>query len=395
MIYLDHAATTRVSDAAFQAMLPYMRDSYGNPGSIHHQGVMTKKAIRLSRMQIAETIAAAPGEICFTSGGTEADNLAIWGVVNAARQTRRMSGCHVITTQMEHHAVLHPLKALEAAGVEVTYLSPKVSEGAIAEGVIDPEQVRKAIRPDTALISIMMANNEIGTIQQISNIGKIARENQILFHTDAVAATGQLDISVRKMNVDLMSASAHKFGGLQGTGFLYVREGIVLAPLMNGGGQEHGMRPGTPFVAGIVAMAAALTDSMAGGEEKQEKISGLRDKLEKGLLMIPGSRVNGACDRSMRLSGNLNITFERVQSESLLMMLDQRQICVSAGSACTASDKKASHVIEALGYYGKQAEGTIRFSLGADNTEKEIAQTIQAVTECVNELRSIRLEEFS
>ena len=395
MIYLDHASTTRVSDAAFHAMLPYLRELYGNPGSMHHQGVQMKKAIRLSRMQIAEAIGASGEEIIFTSGGTESDNLALVGVIDAARREKTLKHCHIITTQIEHHAILHPLSILEKNGVEVTYLSPRISEGAYAEGVIDVKQVRGAIRPDTVLISVMMANNEIGSLQQVSQIGKLAREKNILFHTDAVAVVGHKQFCVKEMNVDLLSASAHKFGGPQGCGFLYVRKNIPFSPLMYGGGQERGLRPGTPNVAGIVSMAAALTESLRDVESKQERVAMLRDKLADGLSKIPGSRINGVYDSTMRLEGNLNMSFELVQSESLLMMLDQRQICVSAGSACTASENKGSHVLKSLGYLDTQAEGTIRFSLGAENTDNEIAQTIQAVTECVNELRSIRLKEFS
>jgi len=376
MIYLDHAATTRLSESAFEAMLPYLREQFGNAGSVHHAGVAAKRAMRLARERIAESIGAAPGEICFTSGGTEADNMALLGAAALAGNKG-----HIITSAFEHHAVLNTCAYLEKLGIAVTYLPVG------RDGIVCPERVREAIRPDTVLISIMAANNEIGTIQRIHEIGEVAREHQILFHTDAVQAVGHIPVNVADMRTDLLSASAHKFGGGKGSGFLYIRDGIRLPPLLLGGGQEKGRRAGTEFVPGIVAMGAALAEAVENLSERQEYVRKLRESLKKGLAGIPDMRINGAPEEERRLPNNLNVTFKGVRSETLLMTLDRYGVCVSAGSACTAGNGGTSHVLRALGLSEQEAEGTIRFSLGVDNTEAEIRETVRIVRDSVSKLR--------
>lgn len=388
MIYLDHAATTPLSDYAFDAMRPYLQENFGNAGSMHHLGVNSKRALRMAREKIANRLKVNEEEIIFTSGGTESNNLAIHSAIQSATPKNGCKG-HIITSAMEHHSVYHVMEQLEKEGYEITWLVPRVIDGADEEGVISAKQVEEAIRPNTILISLMMVNNEIGTISQIETIGQIAKARGILFHTDAVAAVGQLWVEPNRLKVDFLSASAHKFGGMKGCGFLYVRKGIEIAPLLYGGGQEYGKRPGTEFVPGIVAMAAALDEAMTGLEQKQRRIAAMRNRLAQGLLEIGGVRMNGTMTEGKRTAGNLNVTFDRVQSETLLMMLNMRQICVSAGSACT-SGSKTSHVLESLGYQEELAHGTIRFSLGIQNTEAEIEETIKTVKELVSQLRILR-----
>ena len=376
-IYADNAATTKMSKAAIAAMLPYMEEIYGNPSSLYSLGQEAKEALERSREEIASVINAQPREIYFTSGGSEADNQALR---SAAALGKKNGKRHIVSTAFEHHAILHTLKALEKEGFEVTLLP--VHEN----GIVRMEELEKAIRADTCLVTIMTANNEIGTIQPVAEIGALCRERGVLFHTDAVQAVGHLPINVREEKIDMLSSSAHKFHGPKGVGFLYVRKEIPLTNLIEGGAQERGKRAGTENVAGIVAMAAALKESAAHMEENALHMKALRDRLIEGLQAIPHSALNG--DREKRLPGNVNFCFEGIEGESLLLLLDDRGISASSGSACTSGSLDPSHVLLAIGRVHDVAHGSLRLSIGEDATEEEVEYMIQSVREVVEYLRS-------
>ena len=377
MIYADNAATTRMSQAAVDVMLPCLREQYGNPSSLYMLGQQAKEKLEEAREEIAAVIGADPKEITFTSGGSEADNQALR---TAAELGRKQGKKHILSTAFEHHAVLHTLKKLEAEGFEVSLLD--VHE----DGLVRPEEVEAAIRPDTCLVSVMYANNEIGTIQPIREIGEICRRKGVLFHTDAVQAVGHLPISVTEEKIDLLSASAHKFHGPKGVGFLYARKGIRLVNVIEGGAQERGKRAGTENVAGIAGMAAALGEAAAGMKEEAERLRRLRDRLIAGLAKIPHSALNG--DAQKRLPGNVNFCFEGIEGESLLLLLDDKGICASSGSACTSGSLDPSHVLLAIGRVHDVAHGSLRLSLGTDTTEEDVDYMIRSVGEVVEYLRS-------
>lgn len=393
-VYLDHAATTALSKVAYEAMQPYLSTVYGNPGGIYSLGIEAKKALTIARRQIAKGLEADPTEIFFTSGGTEADNWAICGVIYEAlfRKNKQKESVypHIITTSFEHHAVLETCHFLEKMGTEVTYLEP--SNG----GSVSAEQLEQAIRPNTILVSVMMANNEIGTIQPIKKMAKIAHEHGILFHTDAVQATGHLPISIKELGVDLLSASAHKFGGPKGIGFLYVKQGLVLEPFMHGGGQERGRRAGTENVAAIVGMAAAFSEALermgtvsAEAVCSDSELAHLRDYLWKRMKeSVPDVYLNGA--KENRMPGNLNVLIKDVDSEALLLHLNHYGICASGGAACTSSQADASHVLKAIGLSDQDAKCSIRFSLGDENSIEEMNYVVEKLAEIVEELRAMR-----
>ncbi|MBO5323667.1 MAG: cysteine desulfurase NifS [Oscillospiraceae bacterium] len=377
-IYLDNAATTKMSKTAIEAMLPYMDTVYGNPSSLHSAGQVAAEALTDARQRIAACIGASSKEITFTSGGSESDNQAI---LSAARLGERRGKKHIISTAFEHHAVLHTLKMLEKEGFEITLLD--VHEN----GIVLPQQVAEAIRDDTCLVTVMYANNEIGTIQPIKEIGAVCREKGILFHTDAVQAAGHLHIDVQEQNIDMLSLSAHKFHGPKGIGVLYARKGIPLTGIIEGGAQERGKRAGTENIPAIMGMAAALEEACAHIDENAEKMTALRDKLIKGLSKIPHSILNG--DAQRRLPGNVNFCFEGIEGESLLLLLDDKGICASSGSACTSGSLDPSHVLLAIGRVHDIAHGSLRLSLSEETSEEEIKYTIQSVTEVVEYLRSM------
>ena len=377
-IYLDNAATTRMSSVAIQAMLPYLEQHYGNPSSLHSVGQQANEALTNARAEIATLLGCEPREITFTSGGSEADNQAI---ISAARLGERKGKKHIISTAFEHHAVLHTLERLAHEGFEITLLD--VHEN----GLIEPEQVAAAIRPDTCLVSVMYANNEIGTVQPIREIGKICRERGVLFHTDAVQAVGHLRIHVKEENIDLLSLSAHKFHGPKGIGVLYARKGIRLTNLIEGGAQERGKRGGTENIPAIMGMAAALEEACQNLEANAVKQAALRDRLIRGLSRIPHSVLNG--DPVHRLPGNVHFCFEGIEGESLLLLLDDKGICASSGSACTSGSLDPSHVLLAIGRPHEIAHGSLRLTLSEDTTEEEIDYVIDAVTDVVAYLRSI------
>ncbi len=377
-IYVDNAATTRMSDAALKAMMPYLTEEYGNPSSLHTLGQQAKEALEEARQTVADCLGCEAREIYFTSGGSEADNQAI---LSAARLGARKGKKHILSTAFEHHAVLHTLDRLREAGFEVELLD--VHEN----GVIQPEQVANAIRPDTCLVTIMYANNEIGTIQPIAQIGAICREKGVLFHTDAVQAVGHLAIDVRAQQIDMLSLSAHKFHGPKGIGALYVRKGIPLTNLIEGGAQERGKRAGTENLPAIVGMAAALKQACGHQREYAEKVTVLRDRLIEGLGQISHAALNG--DRTQRLPGNVSFCFEGIEGESLLLLLDARGICASSGSACTSGSLDPSHVLLAIGRIHDVAHGSLRLTLSEENTEAEVDKIIQDVTEVVAYLRQI------
>ena len=378
MIYADNAATTRMSEAAVAAMTECISNGYGNPSSLYAFGQQAKERLEKAREEIAGIIgAASPREILFTSGGSEADNQAL---ISAAILGAKKGRKHIISTAFEHHAVLHTLNRLEKEGFEVTLLD--VHEN----GVVRPEEVEAAIREDTCLVSVMYANNEIGTIQPVAEIGAVCRKHGVLFHTDAVQAVGHLPIDVQKENIDLLSASAHKFHGPKGVGFLYARKGVLLTNLIEGGAQERGRRAGTENTPGIVAMAAALKERAAVLAEDQRIVSALRDRVIEGISRIPHSALNG--DRENRLPGNINFCFEGIEGESLLLLLDQKGICASSGSACTSGSLDPSHVLLAIGRVHDVAHGSLRLSLNEENTPEEAETIIRAVSETVEYLRS-------
>ena len=377
-IYLDNAATTRVSDAALDAMLPYFRQQYGNPSSLYAFGQEAKEALERARATVAGVLNCEPREIIFTSGGSEADNQAIR---SAAAIGVRAGKRHIISTAFEHHAVLHTLSKLEKEGFEVTLLDVH------SDGLVRVEELAAAIRPDTCLVTVMYANNEIGTIQPIADIGRVCRERGVLFHTDAVQAAGHLPIDVRAQNIDLLSLSAHKFHGPKGVGALYARRGIALTNLIEGGAQERGRRAGTENTAGIVGMAAALDEAVRNMERDSAKMTALRDRLIAGLSQIPHSALNGDAER--RLPGNVSFCFEGIEGESLLLLLDDKGVCASSGSACTSGSLDPSHVLLAIGRPHEVAHGSLRLTLSGETSEEDIDYTIKAVTEVVAYLRSI------
>lgn len=377
-IYTDNAATTKLSDAALHAMLPLLKESYGNPSSLHTVGQQAKEYLEQAREDVAQAIGASAKEIYFTSGGSEADNQAIR---TAAFLGAKKGKKHIISSKFEHHAVLHTLKALEQEGYSVTLLD------VYENGIVKPEDVANAITDETCLVTIMTANNEIGTIQPISEIGKICQEKKVYFHTDAVQAVGHIPVDVNKMNCDMLSISAHKFHGPKGVGVLYVKKGIPLKNLIEGGAQERGKRAGTENVAGIVGMAAALKEANESLDENMKKISAMRDRLIDGLGKIERSRING--DLSHHLPGTLNMCFEGIEGESLLLLLDAKGICASSGSACTSGSLDPSHVLLSIGVPVEIAHGSLRLSLSEYNTMEEMNYIVDTVPQVVSYLRSI------
>lgn len=377
-IYVDNAATTAMSDTAIAAMARYYKEVYGNPSSLHTVGQIAKEALVRARAEIAACIGAKPNEIYFTSGGSEADNQAIR---SAAYGGLAKGKKHIISTAFEHHAVLHTLKKLEKEGFEVTYLNVH-SHGNITAG-----EVEAAIRPDTALVTVMYANNEVGSVLPVKEIGEVCRAHKIIFHTDAVQAVGHIPVNVIGDNVDMLSCSAHKFHGPKGVGFLYCRAGVALQNLIEGGAQERNRRAGTENLAGISGMAAALKEAVANLEKNMKREAALRDRLIAGLTKVEHSRLNG--DRVSRLPNNVNICFEGVEGESLLLLLDAKGICASSGSACTSGSLDPSHVLLALGLPHEVAHGSLRLSLSEYNTEEEVDFIIEEVPKVVEYLRSI------
>ncbi len=377
-IYTDNAATTKMSDTALAAMLPCLQDNYGNPSSLHSVGQRAAEALQGARETVARCLGCDPKEIIFTSGGSEADNQAI---ISAARLGALKGKKHIISTAFEHHAVLHTLKKLEKEGFEVELLPVGTT------GTITPEQVAAAIRPDTALVTIMYANNEIGSILPIAEIGAVCREKAVIFHTDAVQAAGHLHIDVKAQNIDMLSLSGHKFHGPKGSGVLYARKGIPLVNIIEGGAQERGKRAGTENLPAIVGMAAALQEACDHIDENAAKVSALRDKLISGLSKIPHSALNG--DPLHRLPGNVNFCFEGIEGESLLLLLDAKGICASSGSACTSGSLDPSHVLLAIGRPHEVAHGSLRLSLCEWNTEEEVDIILQEVPRIVEYLRNM------
>jgi cysteine desulfurase len=377
LIYADHAATTKMSEAAAQTMLSVIRENYGNPSSLYSLGQKAKETLEEARQAVAGVIGAEPEEILFTSGGSEADNQAI----RSAAALGQMKGKkHIISSAFEHHAVLHTLEKLKQEGFEITLLD--VHEN----GIIRPEEVEAAIREDTCLVTIMYANNEIGTIQPIREIGKVCKKHGVLFHTDAVQAVGHIPVDVKEDGIDLLSASAHKFHGPKGVGFLYARKGIRLTNLIEGGAQERGKRAGTENVPGIAAMAAALQEAAGKLEENAAKLKEKRDRLIQGLASIPHSALNG--DAEQRLPGNVNFCFEGIEGESLLLLLDDKGIEASSGSACTSGSLDPSHVLLAIGRVHDVAHGSLRLSIGEELTDEDVEYIIRSVAEVVEYLRS-------
>ena len=377
-VYADNAATTRMSETAIKTMLHYMENVYGNPSSLHSVGQVAKEALDDARARIAARLGCEPAEVYFTSGGSEADNQAI---ISAAKSGAKKGKTHIVSTAFEHHAVLHTLNKLEKEGWEVTLLD--VHEN----GMVSAEQVAEAIRPDTCLVTIMYANNEIGSIQPITEIAKVCKEKGVIFHTDAVQAAGHLPINVKEQGIDMLSLSAHKFHGPKGVGVLYARRGVVLTNVIEGGAQEKGKRAGTENLPGIMAMAAALDEACDHLEENAVKVSALRDKLIAGLSKIPHCILNG--DPVHRLPGNVNFCFEGIEGESLLLLLDDKGVRASSGSACTSGSLDPSHVLLAIGRPHEVAHGSLRLSLCEYNTEEEIDYTIKAVTDVVEYLRNM------
>lgn len=377
-IYADNAATTKISQTAMKAMISAMENSYGNPSSIHQIGMAANDALQTAREQIARCLGCMPKEIFFTSGGTESDNQAI---VSAAMLGAKQNKRHIISTAFEHHAVLHTLRRLKEQGFEIQLLDVG------AEGNITAAQVEEAIRPDTCLVTVMFANNEIGSVLPIAEIGEVCRAHGVLFHTDAVQAAGHIPVNVKKQNIDMLSLSAHKFHGPRGIGALYVKRGIELTSLMEGGGQERGKRPGTENLPAIMGMAAALKEECTLMEQNEAKVTAMRDRLIQGLSQIPYSILNGS--REKRLPGNVNFCFEGVSGESLLLLLDSRGICASSGSACASGALDPSHVLLSLGLAPEIAQGSLRISLDISNTEEEINYMLEVIPQVVEQLRGM------
>ena len=377
-IYADNAATTRLSDTALNAMLPYLQGEYGNPSSLHSVGQRAQEALTEARARIAARLGCQPTEVIFTSGGSEADNQAIRSVAAFGKMKGKT---HIISTAFEHHAVLHTLEALEKEGFTVTLLD--VHE----DGMVSAQQVEEAITPETCLVTIMYANNEIGTVQPIAEIGEVCRRHGVLFHTDAVQAVGHLPVNVAEQNIDLLSLSAHKFHGPKGIGVLYARRGVPIFPLIHGGAQERGRRGGTENIPAIVGMAAALDEACDHLEEDTRKLTALRERLIAGLSNIPHSVLNG--HREHRLPGTVNFCFEGIEGESLLLLLDDKGVYASSGSACTSGSLDPSHVLLAIGRPHEIAHGSLRLSLSPDTTQEEVDYMVEAVTDVVAYLRSI------
>ena len=377
-VYADNAATTRMSDTAIKAMLPYFQNVYGNPSSLHTAGQEAKEALEDARSRVAKCIGCEPREIYFTSGGSEADNQAI---ISAARYGARKGKKHIISTAFEHHAVLHTLQKLEKEGFSVTYLDVRQDHN------ITARQVKDAITEDTCLVTVMYANNEIGSVLPIGEIGGICKEAGVPFHTDAVQAAGHLHIDVKKENIDMLSLSGHKFHGPKGVGALYVRRGFPLVNIIDGGAQERGKRAGTENLAAICGMAAALEEACDKLEENTEKVTAMRDRLIDGLSKIPHSALNGS--RKNRLPGNVSFCFEGIEGESLLLLLDMQGVCASSGSACTSGSLDPSHVLLAIGRVHDVAHGSLRLSLSEYNTEEEIDHILTAVPQVVETLRNM------
>ena len=369
-IYADNAATTAMSDKAIEALTPYLKEVYGNPSSLHTVGQTAKEALEEARARVAKCLNADPNEIYFTSGGSEADNQCIRSAaVNGLRKGKK----HIISSAFEHHAVLHTLKKLEKEGFEVTYLDVH------ADGLVTAKQVEEAIRPDTALVTIMYANNEVGTIQPVREIGEVCKKAGVPFHTDAVQAVGHIAVDVKADNIDMLSLSGHKFHGPKGVGALYCKRGIPLNTFIEGGAQERNRRAGTENIGGIVSMAAALEEACAGMSENSAKLIKMRERLIDGLSKIPHSKLNG--DRKKRLPANVNMCFEGIEGEGLLLLLDAKGICASSGSACTSGSLDPSHVLLALGLPHEVAHGSLRLSLSAYNTEEDVDAILKAVPE--------------
>jgi cysteine desulfurase len=377
-IYFDNAATTSVSKTALDAMIPALTENYGNPSSLHALGQTANQALDEARQTVAQCLGAKANEIYFTSGGSEADN---WAITQIAALGAKKGKKHIISTTFEHHAVLHTLKRMEREGYEVTYLD--VHE----DGLVRPEELKAAIRPDTALVTIMYANNEIGTIQPIAELGAICHEQGVLFHTDAVQAVGHLPIDVVEQNIDLLSLSGHKFHGPKGVGALYCRRGIRLTNFVEGGAQERGKRAGTENLSGICGMAAALKEAVENMDENIARVTAMRDKLIEAIRPIPCSRINGSVEH--RLPGNVNACFEGIEGESLLLRLDLAGICASSGSACTSGSLDPSHVLLAIGLPKEVAHGSLRLSLDEVNTMEEVDYTIEQLPKVVELLRSM------
>ena len=377
-IYMDNAATTKISPEVLDSMMPYLKTGYGNPSSIYSIGRESRKAIENARGQVAKALKCDVGEIYFTSGGSESDNWAIKGIAFANEK----KGKHIITTNIEHHAVLHTCKYLEKYGFEVTYLPVK------SNGIVDINDLKNAIRKDTILISVMFANNEIGSIQPIKEIGQIAKENNIYFHTDAVQAIGNIPIDVNELNIDLLSLSAHKFHGPKGVGVLYIRKGVNILNMIHGGGQEKNMRAGTENVAGIVGLGKAIELATQDIQKKNEYLINLREKLIKGIMdTIPDTILNGDADN--RLPGNINVCFKYIEGESILLMLDMKGICASSGSACTSGSLEPSHVLLAIGLPHEIAHGSLRLTLCEQNTLEDIEYILESLPPIVANLRSM------
>lgn len=377
-VYADNAATTRVSQSVLDAMMPYLAEHYGNASSVYSIARTARRAIEEARGKVAAALGAEPREIYFTSCGTESDN---WAIKGAAMKLAAKGKKHIITSNFEHHAVLHTCEYLEKHGFEVTYLPVD------SMGLISPEQVEKAIRPDTALVTIMYANNEIGTIQPVAEIGKVCRDKGVLFHTDAVQAVGNVPINVKEQNIDMLSLSGHKIHAPKGIGALYIRKGVVIDNFMHGGGQESGKRGGTENTAYIVALGQAIEDAVNGLDAKAARLTKLRDRLIDGMLKIPASRLNG--DPVKRLCGNVNVSFEAVEGEALLLRLDLKGVCGSSGSACTSGSLDPSHVLLAIGLPHEVAHGSLRLSLGDDTTDEDVDYILEVLPGVVQTLRDM------
>lgn len=378
-IYADNAATTALSPAVLEKMMPYLTEVYGNPSSLYGIGQTAKNAVETARANIAKNLGAKhPSEIYFTSGGSESDN---WAIKGACHRLKTKGKKHIITTKFEHHAVLHTCQALEKEGFEVTYLD------VYENGIVKPEDVENAIREDTAIVSIMYANNEIGTIQPIAEIGKICRAHKVLFHTDAVQAAGYVKIDVDKECIDLLSMTAHKIHGPKGCGLLYIRKGVFINNLIDGGAQERSKRAGTENIAGIIGLDAAFQQAVDNMKQRNEKLAKLRDKLIDGLLQIPRSRING--DRIHRLPNNVNMCFEGIEGESLLLMLEMNGISASSGSACTSGSLDPSHVLLSIGLPHEIAHGSTRMTFGENTTDEDIDYILETVPKIVTNLRAM------
>jgi cysteine desulfurase len=376
-IYMDHAATTQTDKEVVKAMEPYFTDRFGNASSLHQFGTEAKEALEESREKIAKFINAKPSEIIFTSGGSESNNLTIKGLMYANKK----KGNHIITSKIEHHAVLETCEYLEKQGFKVTYLDVG------KDGLVNPEDLKKAITNDTVLVSIMHANNELGTIQPIEEIGKICKEKKVYFHTDAVQTVGKIPVDVKKLNVDLLSCSAHKLYGPKGVGFLYKKQGINVEPLIHGGGHEHGLRSGTENVAGIVGFVKACELAQKRMDKEIAHLKKLSEKLQKGVLAIEKSYLNGHPDK--RLPGTNNFRFDYIEGESLILRLDMKGIAASTGSACSTKSLEPSHVLKAIGLSHVQAHGSLRLSLGKDNTEEEVDYLLGVLPQIVKDLRKM------